>query len=321
VAGDRGVSILLVEHDVELVMRLSTTVNVLDFGGLIATGSPDQVRADPAVRAAYLGEEVSAGPPARVSPGGPSTPATERAAPEPMLQVEDLCVGYGDALALSGVSFSLEPGRALAVLGANGAGKSSLARAISGLVGPESGRVMLEGEDVTGWPPHRIRHAGVIHLPEGRGVFRNLTVMENLRMAAVGEAGRRARRDAVELGLSLFPVLAERRRQPARLLSGGEQQMLSLARALATSPRLVIADEMSLGLAPRLVDSVFEGLERMRCAGITVLMIEQYVHRALAFADDCLVLHRGEVAWSGRTAAAGGEVLRHYLGEVMTAGG
>ena len=158
-----------------------------------------------------------------------------------------------------------------------------------------------------------------MHLPEGRGVFRGLSVVDNLRMAA-GTVGRpQGAQGAVDLALEIFPALAARRRQPAGLLSGGEQQMLSLARALATSPKLVIADEMSLGLAPKMVDLGLRRARPGRDAGVTVIMIEQYVHRALGFADDCLVLQRGAVAWQG-SAALGprNEVLRHYLGDAMT---
>ena len=139
-------------------------------------------------------------------------------------------------------------------------------------------------------------------------------------MAAGILRGKAAQREAVDTALELFPVLADRRRLPAKLLSGGEQQMLSLARALATSPQLVIADEMSLGLAPLLVDMVFDGFERAKDVGMTIIMIEQYVHRALAFADDCVVLEHGRVAWSGAANQAKNEVLRHYLGEGMTVG-
>jgi branched-chain amino acid transport system ATP-binding protein len=157
-----------------------------------------------------------------------------------------------------------------------------------------------------------------VHLPEGRGVFRGLSVVDNLRMAAGTLDGRRARRQSVDLALDIFPGLAARRGQTAGLLSGGEQQMLSLARALASSPKLIIADEMSLGLAPLVVDLVFDGLERARSAGVTVIMIEQYVHRALGFADDCLVLQRGVIAWQGSAKDAHGEVVRHYLGDAMS---
>ena len=181
---------------------------------------------------------------------------------------------------------------------------------------PPEGRVVFDGQEIGSWAAYRIRRAGLVHLPEGRGIFGDLTVIENLRMAAAILAGRQARRDGVERALEIFPKLADRRGQPARLLSGGEQQMLSLARAFVTSPKLVIADEMSLGLAPQIVDLVFDGLARAREAGVTVIMIEQYVHRALAFADECIVLQRGTLAWTGPAATAGGQLLRHYMGDV-----
>lgn len=329
VVDERGISALLVEHDVELVMRLSSAVYVLEFGKMIASGSPEQVRNDPAVRAAYLGEEVTSEATASVSAeAGEFGDLTKAPAPAvvtggttdgPLLAVENLSLHYGDALALNGISFTLAAGKALAVLGANGAGKSSLARAVSGLVPTSGGKIYLAGDDVSGWPAHRVRKSALVHLPEGRGVFRGLTVIDNLKMAAASVPGRKNRKQAVELALEIFPVFANRRRQSAGLLSGGEQQMLSLARALATAPKLVIADEMSLGLAPKMVDLVFDGLDRARQAGVTVIMIEQYVHRALDFADEALVLHRGEIAWQGPTSEAHGEVLRHYLGDATTA--
>ena len=236
------------------------------------------------------------------------------------LEVDGLCVRYGDAVALTDISFTVTPGEVVAVVGPNGAGKSSLARALSGLVRPTAGAVRMDGADVTGLPADAIRRAGVVHLPEGRGVFPSLTVAENLRLAVAGMGSRQVRREAVEAALEVFPSLADRRRTQAGLLSGGEQQMLSLARALAPSPRLVIADEMSLGLAPKLVDVVFEGLERMRQRGVTVLMVEQYVHRALDVADTCLVLQRGLLVWAGPADRAADEVLRHYLGEALPGG-
>lgn len=340
VSAERAISVLLVEHDVDLVMRLCSTVSVLDFGELIASGAPAEVRASPAVRAAYLGEELDNGEArasgsavevpvmAQISAGAPAAAAADPSAVpsdggtgSPVLAVEDLSVCYGEARALTEASFSIGAGRALAVLGANGSGKSTLARAISGLVPPAGGRIVFAGAEIGGWPAHRIRRAGLVYLPESRGVFRTLTVMENLRMAAADLDGRRARRESVEKALETFPALAARRRQPAYLLSGGEQQMLSLARAFAASPRLLIADEMSLGLAPKLVDLVFEGLTRARQKGVAVILIEQYIHRALAFADECVVLQRGELAWKGLASAAHGEVLRHYLGDAMTVAG
>ena len=329
VTSERGTSVLLVEHDVELVMRICSTVNVLDFGILIASGSPDEVQTNPQVRTAYLGEKLSPGKSAEGGGGTPMSvsscaqpapsPDAQSSEPEerrPALAVENLSVRYGEAVALSGVSFSVGTGKALVVLGANGAGKSSLARAISGLVRPSEGQIVFDGQEIGSWAAYRIRRAGLVHLPEGRGIFGDLTVIENLRMAAAILAGRRARRDGVKRALEVFPKLADRWGQPARLLSGGEQQMLSLARVFVTSPKLLIADEMSMGLAPQIIDVILDGLARAREGGVTVIMIEQYVHRALAFADECIVLQRGKLAWAGPAAMAGDQLLRHYMGEV-----
>jgi branched-chain amino acid transport system ATP-binding protein len=235
----------------------------------------------------------------------------------PLLSVRDLTVRYGAAQALFGISFDMPQNSALAVLGPNGAGKSTLARAVSGLVASSGGEIRLDDRDITKLSPTAIRRAGMVHLPEGRGIFPGLTVQENLRMALVVE--KTARDGALDRAFEIFPVLGKRRRQLAGTLSGGEQQMLSLARALMVSPRLIIADEMSLGLAPMLVDVVFESLARARAAGVSVLMIEQFASRALAFSDHCLILQRGRVAWSGATDDAGDELLRGYLGEAAAA--
>jgi branched-chain amino acid transport system ATP-binding protein len=231
----------------------------------------------------------------------------------PILEARDLYVRYGAAQALFGVSFVVPAGTVLAILGPNGAGKSTIARSLTGLVRPHSGSILLSGIDVTAWPAHRIRKAGVVHLPEGRGVFPGLTVAENLRMASL-MLPRRDRADAVDRGVDFFPALADRRRQLAGTLSGGEQQMLSLARALIVGPRVIVADELSLGLAPRLVDEVFEGLRKAKATGAAVVQIEQYVHRSLEFADTCLLVQRGQVAWAGSARAAREQVLTSYLG-------
>lgn len=235
----------------------------------------------------------------------------------PLLAVRGLDVRYGAAQALQGVTFEVLANSALAVLGPNGAGKSTLARALSGLVTAVDGTVELDGRNITGKAPDEIRRAGLVHLPEGRGVFPTLTVVENLRMATACD--RRRRSTGIDRAFEIFPVLGERQRQAAGTLSGGEQQMLSLARALMVEPRLVIADEMSLGLAPKMVDVVFESLRRARSAGVAVVMIEQFASRALAFADRCLVLQRGRIAWAGAADQAGDELLRSYLGDATAA--
>lgn len=237
---------------------------------------------------------------------------------EPLLKVQDLDVRYGSSRALFGVSMSVEPGTVLAVLGANGAGKSTLARAVSGLVPPTLGRVHFDGHDITGAPAYRIRKLGLTYIPEGRGIFPGLSVVDNLRMA-VAQEKRAERAAAIDRAIDRFPVLGQRRTQRAGSLSGGEQQMLALARALAVSPKLVIADEMSLGLAPIVTESVFEGLEQARRSGITIVLTEQFVHRALAMADNCVILTRGQVGWYGPAAEAGQEVIDRYLGDAEPA--
>jgi branched-chain amino acid transport system ATP-binding protein len=236
-----------------------------------------------------------------------------------LLRADALDVRYGPFRALFDVSLDMPQGGMVALLGPNGAGKSTLGRALSGLIPITAGRVELEGQDITRWPAHRRRQAGVAYIPEGRGIFPGLSVIDNLRMA-VRQAGSRAEREAaIGRAIELFPVLGSRRLQRAGSLSGGEQQMLALARALAVDPKMVIADEMSLGLAPLVVDTVFDGLDRARKTGITVLLIEQFIHRALELADHCVILSRGHVGWSGTAAAAGPEVLDRYLGEAVSA--
>jgi branched-chain amino acid transport system ATP-binding protein len=230
-----------------------------------------------------------------------------------ILQVKDVEVRYGVALALKRFSLSVGRGRVLALLGPNGAGKSTVARTASGLIQAKSGSITFDGQDITRKRPDDIRRHGLLHLPEGRGVFTGLTVSENLRMAAATRP-RAERNAAIDKGYGIFPVLGQRRRQLAGTLSGGEQQMLSLARTLILDPKLVIADEMSLGLAPLMVDTVFEGLAKARDAGVTIVLIEQFVHRALAFADDCVVISRGQSVWSGSAKDAKDEVLRRYIG-------
>jgi branched-chain amino acid transport system ATP-binding protein len=237
---------------------------------------------------------------------------------DPILEVSHLEVCYGPSQALFNVGLSVSAGSVLAVLGANGAGKSTLARAISGLVRPSAGTVLFDGQDVTGWPAHRIRKAGLTYIPEGRGIFPGLSVIDNLRMA-VAQERRSDRADAIARAIERFPVLGTRGSQRAGSLSGGEQQMLALARALAVSPKLVIADEMSLGLAPLVTESVFEGLEDARRSGITIVLSEQFVHRALGMADSCVILTRGQVGWSGPASEAGQEVIDRYLGEAAEA--
>jgi branched-chain amino acid transport system ATP-binding protein len=233
-----------------------------------------------------------------------------------LLTVEDLGVVYGNARALSDVCLAAEPGEALAVLGANGAGKSSLGRAISGLTPTSSGRMWFDGTEITGLSATKIARLGLAYLPEGRGIFRTLTVSENLRVT-LRLARRSTLRTALDDAYDLFPKLAERKSQLAATLSGGEQQMLALARVLVTRPKLMIADEPSLGLAPKIIDEIFGALARARASGTSIVLIEQYVHRALDLCDSAAIMRRGSIVWGGATNALGDDALTH-IWDTMT---
>jgi branched-chain amino acid transport system ATP-binding protein len=232
----------------------------------------------------------------------------------PRLALDGVEIRYGEALAVADVSFTLAPGETLAVLGANGAGKSSLAATIAGAVAPSRGRVVFDGIDIGGWPAHRVARLGIAYVPEGRGIFPHLTVIDNLRALLRYAVAPGERAATLERALETFPVLRERASQQAGTLSGGEQQMLALARVLAAPPSLLVADEMSLGLAPRLVDLVFESLARAKAQGVTILLVEQYVERALALVDRAVVLRQGHVAWQGPASEAKEHALAGYLG-------
>jgi branched-chain amino acid transport system ATP-binding protein len=231
-----------------------------------------------------------------------------------MLAVEELITDYGPVRAVNRVSLSVSEGSVIAVLGANGAGKTSLLRTITGLVRPTSGKVTFEGRDLTGMPVEDIVRRGVAHVPEGRGVIAELTVLENLRLGGLWRG-----RDAAPLGeiYELFPRLQERRGQPASTLSGGERQMLSIGRALMARPRALLLDEPSLGLAPRLVAQIMELVRRVADGlGLAVLLVEQNARSALSIADRGVVLNLGSVvADQEATELAADERLRHaYLG-------
>jgi branched-chain amino acid transport system ATP-binding protein len=239
--------------------------------------------------------------------------------PQSLLSIKNLEVRYGPALALDNLSMEVKPGEVIALLGSNGAGKSTLARTISGLVPVTSGTITFEGVDINKRAAFHRRLDGILYLPEGRGVFPGLSVTENLRLAA-NTLPRKQRKAAIDEAMSVFSNLSARRSTKAGMLSGGEQQMLSLARALTVGPKLLIADEMSLGLAPKLVDTVFETLTHLKSTGVTIILIEQFIHRALAFADQCIVLSRGTMAWQGPAAGAHQEVLTRYLGDSAMVG-
>jgi branched-chain amino acid transport system ATP-binding protein len=220
---------------------------------------------------------------------------------EPLLSFESVEAGYGPFHALFGVSFSMGPGTVTALLGANGAGKTTVARVCSGLVHPTAGRVLFGSEDISKKKPFEVARLGVAHAPEGRSVFASLTVEENLALSFRNTLGHDGARAAIGQAYELFPRLGERSGQVAGLLSGGEQRMLSLARVLASPPKLLVVDELSLGLAPIIIDEVYANLAKVSAQGTALLVIEQHVDHALALADQVLVLQQGHVGYAGPT--------------------
>jgi len=234
-----------------------------------------------------------------------------------LLALDDLHVYYGAIHALRGVSLQVEAGKIVTLIGANGAGKSTTLNTVSGLHRPRQGTVHLEDEDLTAVPPHEIVLRGVIQVPEGRRVFGRLTVLENLEMGAFTRTDRRDIEDGLERTFALFPRLKERRTQVAGTLSGGEQQMLAIGRALMARPRLLLMDEPSMGLAPILVEQIFQAIQDINRQGTTILLVEQNAYMALNIAHLGYVLQTGNIVLSGPAAElqANAEVKRAYLGE------
>ena len=233
-----------------------------------------------------------------------------------MLKLDGIIAGYAETTVLRGVSLTVPDGAVVALLGANGAGKTTLLRVASGLLRPTSGTMTLDGDNVTGARPHQLANRGVCHVPEGRGVFPSLTVRENLTLAA-GSGGK----EGFDKAIGAFPRLGERISQVAGTLSGGEQQMLALARAYMADPKVWLLDEVSMGLAPKIVDQIFEFLGRVAREGASLLLVEQYVTRALALADYVYLLNRGQVAYRGEPSELQDEdVFARYLGTEVGAG-
>ncbi|MGY1721062.1 ABC transporter ATP-binding protein [Blastococcus sp. SYSU DS0552] len=233
---------------------------------------------------------------------------------DPILTVEDLRVTYGRVEAVRGVSFRAERGSLVTLVGANGAGKSSVINAVSGMLRPAGGRITFEGQDITRTPAHKLVGRGLVQVPEGRQILATLTIEENLQMGTwhSGTSGARS----VDAMYDRFPVLAERRALPAGALSGGEQQMLAIARALVAGPTVMLMDEPSMGLAPKIVDEVFRVIEEIRASGTTVVLVEQNARRALRAADHGYVLQSGEVVHSGPAdeLLADERIVQAYLG-------
>ncbi|MCW6511209.1 branched-chain amino acid ABC transporter ATP-binding protein/permease [Lichenifustis flavocetrariae] len=300
-----GVTVVIVEHDVNLVMGIADAVLVLERGAVIAYGKPETVQRDRRVIEAYLGRRTHAAPAERAH----KTPA------EPLLEVRDLKVSYGPIQAVHGVDLEVRRGEIVALIGANGAGKSSTLLALSGARRASSGTISFEHTRIEHWPAHRIAATGIALVPEGRRVFPRMTVWENLAMGSYARAGDGSDQD-LERMFDLFPILKARLTQPGGSLSGGEQQMLAMARALMSRPTLLMLDEPSMGLAPQIVDRIFEIIENVNAAGTSVLLVEQNAEKSLAIADRAYVIEGGRIRLSG----AGSFLLDHpdvqaaYLG-------
>ena len=234
-----------------------------------------------------------------------------------MLTLEGINVFYGGIHALRDVSITVNSGEVVTLIGANGAGKSTTLRAVSGLLAPRSGRIVFEGHDIAGLPAHLLVAKGISMAPEGRGVFANLTVLENLEMGAYLVRSRPQMRQDLDRGFEMFPRLRERMKQRAGTLSGGEQQMLAIARALMSRPRLLLLDEPSLGLAPLVCQTIFNRIATIKASGMTVLLVEQNAHAALKHSDRAYVLETGSVILQGnaKEIASHPGVREAYLGE------
>ena len=313
-----GVTVLLVEHDMNLVMGISDRITVLNFGKLIAEGGPKEVQEHPEVIEAYVGvkrgglqatsgEAVQAATKSRaLSEGGDKA----------LLDVQSISTYYGSIRAVKDVSIQVYPGEILAILGSNGAGKTTLLRTISSLLRARSGKVMYENCNITNLPPQKISALGIGHVPEGRHIFHTLSVYDNLQIGACRRHNKTEIRNDVDFVYELFPVLAERKNQIAGTLSGGQQQMLAIGRALMGKPQLLLLDEPSMGLAPLVVELIFETLVKLNQKGLTLVVVEQNAEMLLSIAHHTVVLQTGRVALSGRAVdlARDERVRALYLG-------
>jgi ABC-type branched-subunit amino acid transport system ATPase component len=307
---DDGMTVLITDHNMDFMMDICDVLTVLDFGKLIAEGRPEAIRTDERVVAAYLGSSEgprtrSEAPPAEAPPEG-----------DGRLVVRDLVAGYSAGPVLHGLTLSLEPGQIRAIVGANGAGKSTTLLTLSGIIRPQGGHIALDGVQLHGMAPAAIVRRGVAHVPEGRRVLSGLTVAENLAMGAYTVRDRKLIEDRLDDVYGLLPILAERRKQLAGSLSGGEQQMLATARALMSGPRVLLLDEPTMGLAPIMVDRVLNLVWQLRARGLAIGLVEQNAAVALGVSDYAYVLRAGQIVASGAPEELeASDALRHaYLG-------
>lgn len=234
-----------------------------------------------------------------------------------MLEIKNIEVYYGVIQAIKGISFNVEEGEVIALIGANGAGKTTTLQTITGMLSPKSGEVIFEGVDITKVPGHRIVSMGMAHVPEGRRVFSQLSVLENLRLGAYTRRDKAGIEETLKSVYESFPRLEERKNQPAGTLSGGEQQMLAMGRALMSKPKLICMDEPSMGLSPILVDEIFKIIREISASGTTVLLVEQNAKKALSIADRAYVLETGNIVLTGKASELldNEQIKRAYLGE------
>ncbi len=314
-----GIAVLLVDHDVGLVMEVCDQVHVLDYGALIAVGTPAEIRHDGAVLDAYLGTTAAATK--HEAPATTSSSPTPRSDPPPardnpfdappVLALRNVSAAYGRIEVLHGVDLDVPAGMFVSLLGPNGAGKSTALKVASGQMTPTRGCVHLGGRHVNGSPSDAFARIGLCTIPEGRGVFTSLTVRENLVMATYAGVPQA---QIEERAYTLFPRLAERRSQPAGTLSGGEQRMLAMARALATEPAVLLLDELSMGLAPLVVEELYGIVADIARAGVSILAVEQFAHIVLAIADVAAVMVQGRITAVGRPSDIEAELSSAYLG-------
>ena len=309
---EAGVTVILVEHDMSMVMTVSDKIVVLDAGVPIMTGVPSEVQSSAEVRRAYLGDSTYEGrarPEAWTQDGKPD-----------VLSTRHLTAGYGAAAALERVDVSVETGAMVAILGANGAGKSTMMRALAGLHRPVSGAILLDARAVDDLEAHEIARAGLSLVPEGRQVFPMMSVRDNILMGAHSRRGFDPAAE-VEALLQRFPRLRARIDAPAGVLSGGEQQMLAIARGLIANPQILLLDEPSLGLAPAIIAELYDVLADLREEGVTILLVDQMAALALAIADRGYVLENGQVVHSGPTSALRNDasIEQAYLGADVAA--
>lgn len=234
-----------------------------------------------------------------------------------MLEIKDIQVYYGMIQAIKGVSFHVDEGEVVALIGANGAGKTTILHTISGLLSPKSGSVLFEGKDITKVPGHKIVSMGMAHVPEGRRVFAQLSVLQNLKMGAYTRKNKEEIQQTLQTVFERFPRLEERQNQPAGTLSGGEQQMLAMGRALMSHPKIILMDEPSMGLSPIFVNEIFDIIQAVRDSGTTVLLVEQNARKALAIADRAYVLETGKIVLEGKAddLLENDSIKKAYLGE------